>query len=149
MRHVNQARSGVTRHALGSSIINVLLAIDRDLRPLIREALCAATIDWQHLVLSSLDVPHADHGDQPIALLLGKIVGFRKILADIVKLPALGIELGQLVVVDRRSERQTGLGERGARPGAHRPPAIVIEGAMAKHLEILGDMQRRRVGVIE
>jgi hypothetical protein len=126
-----------------------LLAIDRDLRPLIREALCAATIDWQHLVLSSLDVPHADHGDQPIALLLGKIVGLRKILLEIVEFPALGIELDQLVVIDRRPKRQTGLGERGAGPWAHGPPAVMIEGAMAKHLEILGDMQRRGVSVVE
>ena len=92
MRHIDQAGSSVTRHALGSGIINVLLAIDRDLRPLFGEALHTAAIDWHYLVLSSLDVPHADHRDQPIALLLGKIVSFRIILLEIVKLPAFGIE---------------------------------------------------------
>ena len=104
VRHVDQARRGIAGHHLGAGVIDVLLAVDRDLRPLIREAQGAAAVDRQDVVLAGLDVPHADHGDQPVALLRGEVVGFREILVEVVKLPALGIELGELVVVDRCAE---------------------------------------------
>ena len=42
-----------------------------------------------------------------------------------------------------------GLGERGARPRADRPPAVVVDGPVAEHLEVLGAAVARRVGVVE
>src|SRR5262249_27146321 len=149
MRHIDKARSRVTGHALSVGIINVLLAIDRDLRPFLGEALHTSAVDWHYLVLAGLDVPHADHRDQPVALGFGKIVGFRKILLQLVKLPALRIELDKLVVIDWRPKRQARLGERSAGPRTHGPPSVVVKRAMAKHLEVLGDMQRWCLSVVE
>src|SRR6516165_2807217 len=140
MRHIDQARSRVTGYALSAGIINVLLAIDRDLRPLLGEALHTSAIDWHYLILAGLDVPHADHRNQPIALRLREIVGFCKIFFEIVELPPLGIELNKLVVIDWRPEGQTRLGKRGTGPWAHGPPSVVVKGAMTKHLEVLRDM---------
>ena len=134
---------------MGSGIIDVLLTIDRNLRPLIRHALNATTVDRQHVVLAGLDVPHPDHRNQAVALLLSEVHGLGEILVEIVELPPLGVEFDELVVVDRRAEGEAGFGERSSWPRAHGPPTVVIERAMAHHLEILGDVERGSLGVVE
>ncbi len=80
MRHVDHARRGIGRHHLRAGIVDVLLAVDRDLRSRLGEAQGAAAVDRQHVVLAGLDVPHADHGDQPVALLFGEVVGLGEVL---------------------------------------------------------------------
>ena len=89
---------------LGAGIVDVVLAVGRDLRARVGEAGGAAAIDGQHVVLAGLDVPHADHGDQPGALLLGEVLRLGEVLVEVGELPAVGVELGQHVVCDRVAE---------------------------------------------
>ena len=49
-----------------------------------------------------------------------------------------GIQLGQFFGWDRLTKEGAALGEGRARPRADRPPAVVIERAVAHHLKILG-----------
>ena len=53
----------------------------------------------------------------------------------------MGIKLNKLVVADRITEAAARFGKRGARPGTYGPPAIMKQRAVAKHLEVLGEMQ--------
>ena len=149
MGPVQHPRRRIQRHHLGTGVIDVALAVGGDLRPLHREALSAAAVDRQHVVLAGLHIPHADHGDQAVALIGGEVVGFGEILLEVVELPAVGIELDQLVVADRISEATARFHKRAAGPGAHGSPAIVIERAVAKHLEVLGEMAVRCGGIGE
>jgi hypothetical protein len=41
------------------------------------------------------------------------------------------------------------LGEVRVRPRAHRPPAVVVDGAVAEHLEVLRVVAGRRISLIE
>ena len=67
-----------------------------------------------------------------------------------VKLPALGVQLVQLVLGDDQiAERHARLGERRPRHRADRAPAVVIDGSVAEHLEVLRVMEAVGLGVTE
>ena len=106
MRHVEQAWRRNGRDHLSAGVVDVLLAIDGNLRALVGKAQRAPAVDRQHVVLAGFDVPHADHGDQPVALLVGEVVRLGEILLQVVELPAFGVEFGELVVIEGRAERQ-------------------------------------------
>ena len=108
-----------------------------------------APVDRQHAVLACFGVPGADQRDQPVAVLLGEVVVLRRVLRDVVELPAGGVELGQLLCADRLAETDSGLGERRARPGADCSPAVVVDGSMAEHLEVLRVVLAGGVRVLE
>src|SRR5271155_1081963 len=81
-----------------------------------------------------------DHLDQFRAVLAGQIVVLREILVDLIEFPPFGVELRELVFVDRHAEWHARLRERGSRPRANRAPPVVIDRAMPHHFEILGDV---------
>jgi hypothetical protein len=93
VRDVHQTGRCITRHLLGPCVVDVFLAIDRDLRPLFRQARNATTIDRKDVVLAGLDVPHADHRDQTVALLFCEVGCLGKIIVEVVEFPSLGVEL--------------------------------------------------------
>src|SRR5215813_11327439 len=141
MRDTNQSGTRVVGHDLSPGVVDVLFAAFRDSRPLLREARRPPTVDRQDLVLPGLDVPHADHGDQPTTLFTCQVRGLCVVLIQVVKLPAFLIKLDQLVVVNWRPKRQPGLSEGGAGPRAHRTPTIVIKRTMPEHLKVLSDVK--------
>ena len=105
------------------------------------EPLQGAAVDGQHLVLARLCPPAADHLDQLVALLASQVVALGVILVQVVQLPVVGLDIQQHLVVDGCSEPAAllgGLGEARARPWADCPPAVVVDGAVAEHLEVLG-----------
>ena len=104
MGPVQHPRRRIQWHHLGTGVIDVALAVGGDLGSLHREALSAAAVDRQHVVLAGLHIPHADHGDQAVSFAGGEVVGFGEILLEVVELPAVGVELDQLVVADRITE---------------------------------------------
>ncbi len=116
------------------------------------EPLQGAAVDGQHLVLARLCPPAADHLDQLVALLAGQVVALGVVLVQVVQLPVVGLDIQQHLVVDGSSEPAAllgGLGETRARPGADRPPAVVVDGAVAEHLEVLGVVVAGRRRLIE
>ena len=82
-------------------------------------------------------------------MLLGQVVVLGRVLGDVVQLPVMGVQVGQRLGGDRRAERLAGLGERGPGPRAHRPPPVVVDGAVPEHLEVLGAVPGRRGRVVE
>ena len=86
------------------------------------------------------------HGfEQPLHLFelvrhfCGEVVELGIVFRDVVELPIVaGLEVGQLA----RRQEPRGSGRRG-----RRDPAVVVDRAIADHLEILGVAFRRRVGV--
>ena len=67
-------------------------------------------------------------------------MGFGEVVVEVLELPTVGIELDQLVVADRITEAKARFHERSSGPGAHRPPAIVIQQTVPEHLKVLGEM---------
>ena len=132
-----------------SGIVGVAGAGHRDLRTLDRKPQLAPRVDRQDVVLARLDVPGRDHLDQLRAVVSGDVVVLGEVRVDVIKLPALGIQLGQLVLVDRRAKGQARFGERCPRPRAHRAPAVVIDRAVPHHLEVLGDVLRGRLRIVQ
>ena len=108
-----------------------------------------AAVDGEHVVAARLDVPLGDQLDDLAAVLGRDVVVLREVLGRVVKLPAFGVEHGQRLGRDRGTERDVGLGERGPRPRADRPPAVVVDRPVTEHLEVLRVVPRRGVGVGE
>ena len=112
-----------------------------DGRALHVEALNSGAVDRQHLVLARFGPPAADQLDQLVAMFSGQVVGFGIVLVQVVQLPVVGLDIQEHLVIDGGSKPAAflgGLGEIWTRPGADRPPAVVIDRTMAEHLEILG-----------
>src|SRR5437762_1903800 len=86
----------------------------------------AAIVQRQHAVAPGLDPPQINHLPQLVRLLVRKIVAFREILVDVVKLPLVGFERHIRLVI------------------GYGLPAIGPDAAMAEHLEILRLFRRRR-----
>ena len=78
-----------------------------------------------------------DQLDQLVAMLGGDIVVLGEVLGHVVELPARRIQLDERLGRDRLSERPPRLDKGGAGPRADRPPAVVIDRAVAEHLEVL------------
>ena len=96
-------------------------------------------IERQHVVLLRLDIEEGLHFLDLVRHLRGKVIELRRVLLDVIKLP--------LVPRDdiRRWRAAQFPGKRDRRRGRH--PPIVINGAVAEHLEILGRVRRRGAGV--
>ena len=88
-----------------------------------------AVIQREHVVFLSLDQEEFLHVAQPVGHLGGEVVVLRIILGDVVKLPGVAVddigELAQALIPGRLGWR--GRGE----------PTVVVDGAVAYHLEIL------------
>ena len=85
-------------------------------------------------------------------MLDSQVVSFGIVLVDVVQLPVVGIDIDKHLVVDRWSEPAAllgSLGEARSRPRADRPPAVVIDGAVTEHLEVLGVVVAGRCRFIE
>ena len=137
VRAVEHPRPGEERDRLRVRVVDERVPRRGDQRFLDRHARDAAAVDGHHVVLAGLDVPGRDQRDQPVAVLGGEVVVLGGVLGDVVELPALRVELGELLGGDRLAEPLAGLGERRPRPRAHRPPAVVVDRAVAHHLEVL------------
>ena len=112
-----------------------------DGRSLHVEALQGAAIDRQHLVLARFCPPASDQLDQLVAMLSSQVVGFGIVRVEVVQLPVVGLDVQEYLVIDWGTKPAVllgSLGEAGTRPGTDRPPAVVIDRAMTKHLEVLG-----------
>ena len=96
-------------------------------------------VDRQHLVARRLDQP------QPLQI----VELFRHLLGEILRLaPVLGrvVELPDIVVEGRGFRRSRSPG----RPVlGHRGPALVVDAAVAEHLEVLRLVPLSRLGVVE
>ena len=104
------------------------------------EALAAAVVERQHVVLHRLDEPQPLELGQPLGLLGGEVARLAEVAGGaVVELPDVVVE-GPHVRVDDQPRRLV-LGDRA--------PALVVDAAVAEHLEVLEVVALRRVGVVE
>lgn len=82
-------------------------------------------------------------------MLGSKVVVLGRIVGDVVKLPVVGVEVGQCLSRDRRAERLAGLGEPGTRPRADRPPPVMVDRPVPERLEVLGTVPGQGGRVVE
>ena len=149
VRPVQHLRCCEVRDRLRVRPVGVAVARQRDQRLLGHHPGEAAAVDRHHVVLAGLDVPGADHGDQPVAVVGGHVLGLREVVGDVVELPAGRVERGERLRRDRLAESLAGLGERRPGPGADRPPAVVVDRPVAEHLEVLRVVVGLRLRVVE
>ena len=149
MGPVENPGCGEERHRLRARGVRVAVARDGHQRFLHRHARHPAAVDGHDVVLARLHVPGRDHGDELVPVLGRHVAVLGEVLVDVVELPALGVEFRELLGRDRLPEAHARLGERGARPRADRPPAVVVDGAVAEHLEVLGVVLGGGRGVVE
>src|SRR5215470_1729068 len=140
----------VLRHRLRAGVVDVGLPVLRKLRTLVSESCCSAAVERKDIVLAGLDVPQRNHLDQLGPVRSGQVIGLRGIVDQVVKLPTCRIEFAQLVFRQfELSEKCLAFGEGGAGEWAYRAPAVVINGPMCEHLEVLSMVSVRRLGIIE
>ena len=96
------------------------------------EALDAAVVQRQHVVLGRLEQEQPLQLVQLLGLLGGEVVGLGPVVRA-VELPDVVVEGRQLA---RRSPRACCAGDRG--------PALVVDAAVAEHLEVLRRRAARR-----
>ena len=89
-----------------------------------------AVIQWQHVVFGGFDQPKALQLLELLWLFLGQIAGLTPIVIGVIELPNVVIEGGKL----------NGAGFPGGSVACNRGPALVIDAAVANHLEVLGFM---------
>jgi hypothetical protein len=77
VRPVEDSRDDKERQRLGAGPVDILGARLGDLRALRHDPLRGAAVDWEHAVPSCLDIPHRDHLDQLVAVLVGQVVVLR------------------------------------------------------------------------
>ena len=140
MRPVQHLGRREVRDRLGVGEVHVAVARCGEQRSLDEQPRQRAAVDRHDVVLAGLDVPRADQRDQAVAVVGGDVLRLGEVLLDVVQLPARDVELAQRVRRDRCTERLLGLRERRARPRAHGAPAVVVDGTVADHLEVLGVM---------
>ena len=149
MRTVDHVDRGVARYGLRAWEEGVLAARRSCLRPRVEETGRTARVDGQHVIFAGLDVPERDHLDQFIAVLIGHVVVFGEVLGDVIEFPAGGIQFGESFRRNRRAEELAGLGKRRTWPRADGAPAVMIDGAMPHHLEVLDVTPAGRIPVVE
>ena len=116
------------------------------------EAAADVAVDGQNVVLARFSPPAADHFDQLVAVLGGQVVAFGVVLVHVVQLPVVGLDIHQHLVGNGGAKLAAllgGLGEARARPRADRPPAVVVDRAVAEHLEVLGVVVAGRSRLVE
>lgn len=102
------------------------------------EAFDLAVVEREYVVLGGLNPKQVLQFTELIRLLVGKVHSFAEVLGDIVEFPLIGIDTGRLAHDPWRDGR-----------GGGRDPAIVVDRAVHEHLEILGVVRGRRLGVVE
>ena len=96
-------------------------------------------VQRKYVVFRRLDQEELLHAAQLVRHLGGEVVVLRIVLGDVVKLPFVAVDhVGQMA----HAHQPRPLGRRG---GSN--PAVVVDGAVAKHLEVLRRARGRGVGV--
>ncbi len=116
------------------------------------EAAADIAVDGENVVLTCFCPPAADHFDQLVTLLGGQVVAFGVVLVHVVQLPVVRLDVHQHLIGDGGAKLAAFLGSFGearARPRADRPPAIVVDRAVAEHLKVLGMMIGGRSRLVE
>ena len=149
VRPVEHARADPERQRLRVGPEDVLGPRLGNLRALRHQPLDRAAIDREDVVLPGFGIPHRDQLDELVPVLRGQIVVLGWILGDVVQLPVASVQTDQRLRGNERAERLAGLGERRPRPRAHRPPSVVVDGAVTEHLEILDTVPGRGGRVVE
>ena len=96
-------------------------------------------VERQHVVLLRLQIEEALHLLKLLRHLGGQVVELGGVLLDVVEFP--------LVPGDHIRRRAGAELPRESRRGRDRHPALVVDGAIAEHLEVLRGVSGRRVGV--
>ena len=104
-----------------------------------QEARERRVVERQHVVLLRLGVEDILHLLELVRHLGGKIVGLGEVLLEVVEFP--------LVAGDHVGRRGGARLPRKGRRGRRRHPAVVIDGAIAQHLEVLRGVPGGRVGI--
>ena len=138
----------VWRCALGyahhAGVVGELFSPAGQARPNVHiEAVNPAVLDRQHIVFRGFLPEEVLQFLELGWILGGKVVGFGEVLVDVVELP--------LIVEDRR-QSTLGLGSRvpWSNPRRRRRyPSVVVDAPVAKHLEILRGVLRRRLRIIK
>ena len=103
------------------------------------DALDLPVVERQHVVLDRFDQPQPLQLVQLLRHLLRQVVGLRPVLAAVVELPHVVVERRHLLAAHH--PRRAVLG--------HRAPALVVDAAVAEHLEVLRLVPLGRLGVVE
>ena len=101
-----------------------------------------AVVQRQHVISGGLRIEQQLELAEFVRVLVGKVDGFAEVLGDVIELPLVAADYIDLGSVERVFPRQ-----RSA--GSCRPPSIVIDAAIAEHLEILRPASGRRFGIVE
>ena len=137
VRLVLDVEDAVLRQAAHAAEQQLGLALDQD-RPAGRvrvHLLHHPVIQRQHLVARRLDQPEALQLVELLRILLGQVLGLAPVLGGVVELPDIVVEGRGL-----RIQRSPG------RPVLrHRGPALVVDAAVAEHLEVLRLVLLRRL----
>lgn len=150
VRPVEDLHRHVIGYGRGIGIIDVALPAPGELGTFLGESLGAAAVEGQDLVFARFDIPHGDHFDQFVPVLIGQIAGFGEIFRHVIQLPAVGIQFAQFFLGNLHlSEGHSGLGKGGPRNGAYGAPAVVVDRSVAEHLEILGDVAVFRLPLVK
>ena len=147
-RPVVGLRGGGERHRRPAGVEHELLTRAGDGRLLDGQPVEHVTVEGQDLVLLGLGPPPVDELGELVGVLGGHVAGLGPVLGEVVELPPVSLEGGQAVGGDRGAEPQAplgGLGEARAGPRADRAPPVVVDRAVAHHLEVLGVVVARRM----
>ena len=101
--------------------------------------LCEVVVERQHVVARRLDQPQPLQLVQLLRHLLGQVVRLAPVLAGVVELPDVVVE-GRGFLADEQPRRLV---------PRHRGPALVVDAAVAEHLEVLRLVPLGRLGVVE
>ena len=96
-------------------------------------------VERQHVVACRLDQPQALQFVQLFRHLLGQVVRLAPVLVGVVELPDVVVE-GRGLLADQEPRRLV---------PRHRGPALVVDAAVAEHLEVLRLVPLGRLGVVE
>ncbi len=98
-----------------------------------------SVVERQHVVARRLDQPQALQLVELLRHLLGQVVRLAPVLVGVVELPDVVVEGGHLLADE----------QPGRLVPRHRGPALVVDAAVAEHLEVLRLVPLGRLGVVE
>ena len=104
-----------------------------------QQPLQEAVVEGQHVVLLGLDQEERLQLGEPLGVQVRHVACLGPVGGGVVELPDVVVEVGELDLPD---------GPRRAVLG-HRRPALVVDPAVAVHLEVLRGVALRRVGLVE